>query len=103
MNNTTTIDCLRILQWNCQGAMDKYPSINLMLNDVDICLLSETMLKEKNRLAFKGFRVLRSDSENGKLGQALIFRDTLPFSIIENIPRFPEIFDIQGIKIKTRD
>lgn len=89
----------KVIYWNCQGALPSYPDINSLLNDGDVCLLSETLLSPKKKLHFKDFRTFRIDSDTNRRGLAIIIKNDLSFSIIPNTPNFPEALEIMGISI----
>lgn len=88
---------LRIMQFNIQSVKNKIPLLVTYLcdNNIDICLLNETWLKDSHRLKVFGYSVYYKNSNNGHGGVAILIKNN-----IKHIPIHTSFFqDIQNIAI----
>lgn len=61
------MDYLRIVQHNIQSINNKKPLLNILLkdNNIDVCLLNETWLKNSSpKLNFPGYACLNKNAKN---------------------------------------
>ena len=80
------INNLRIMQWNCQGAMNKKGELLNISRDFDILLLCETFLKPEKRFDLKNFNIIRTDRvSNRGGGLAIAIRQGIGFYRIHSI------------------
>ena len=70
---------LIICQWNEHSCRKKKDELEQFLksNNVDLCLLSETRLKNTDKFKICGYRVYRHDCENNKLGTAILVKNEI--------------------------
>ena len=54
----------RIMQWNCQVAMNKESDLLIIAKDFDIVLFCETFLKAGDKFALKNFNVHPSNTRS---------------------------------------
>ena len=73
------IEC-KIMLWNINSLRDfiirSYLVQQLFENQIDIALLNETMLTEKNSVFIKGYKIFRSDGK-GRKGVAILINKSL--------------------------
>ena len=89
------------MQWNARSAVSNKHSLEnfLLLNDIDIALISETWYKPNVNIQFSGFHVIRKDRIDGKAGVAILIRKKLPFKEINLINNFNEDICVCGAKV----
>ena len=61
---------------SCRKKKDELEQF-LKSNNVDLCLLSETCLKNTDKFKISGYRVYRHDCENNKLGTAILIKNEI--------------------------
>ena len=97
------IEC-KIMLWNINSLRDftirSYLVKQLFENQIDIALLNETMLTEKNSVFIKGYKIFRSDGK-GRKGVAILINKSL------KCDSYKTIQDEEGryiqIKLKEKD
>lgn len=86
---------LKIVTWNANGILAKLTTFEVLLNsqDVDICLLSETHLTNKNSLNLENYKVYNAfcPGNSARGGSSLIIKNTIEHFEIGKI----ETIDIQ--------
>lgn len=82
IRNFQDIKKLKILNWNANGVLSKKSELLIYLqsNEVDICCITETHLKEKDKLKFPGYKVYRYDRPSDRKasgGTAIIVKNNI--------------------------
>lgn len=72
---------LKIVTWNANGILSKLPIFEVFLNshEIDICLLTETHLTNKNYLNIKGYKVYNAfcPGNTARGGCSVIIKDSI--------------------------
>ena len=93
---------LKIVQWNACGILNKKIEFENFLNanNVDICLLNETLLNQKNKSKLKilNYKIYRNDSGRGT---AILIKNNI-FHYEFPILNLVEV-EATGIKIKIKN
>ena len=92
---------VQIFQWNCHGIRQRVEELKQHLSqstaNSDILCLQETFLKEKQKISFPGYKIVRHDRpDRGGGGLITLIRDTLNYSEIAG----PD--DIECIIVKVK-
>ena len=99
MNNTD----LRIATWNANGILDKRIELEIFLNiqNIDVCLISETHLTRESFLRIKGYQVYHTYHPDNKArgGSAVIVKQSLAHHQEQHVQK-PEI-QLTLVCIKT--
>ena len=94
------INNLRIMQWNCQGAMNKKGDLLNISRDFDILLLCETFLKPEKRFDLKNFNIIRTDRvSNRGGGLAVAIRQGIGFYRIHSIVNIENSLETLAVSI----
>lgn len=90
---------LRISQYNIQSVNSKKEQLINFLNNenIDICLLNETWLKDHQRFSIPGYNFYNKNSINSHNGVAILIKPYLKYNILDT--RFYE--DIQTIALSV--
>lgn len=98
---------LKIVTWNANGILAKLSTFEVLLNsqDIDICLLTETHLTNKNSLYLKNYVVYNAfcQSSSARGGSSLIIKNTIEhFELgkVENIDIQMTSVQISSLKQK---
>ena len=83
---------LRILQWNAEGLKSKSDELAIRLreNDIDLAVIQETWLQEKDSTPNVGdYTAIREDRKNNMKRGGLIFyiRKTVPYDLLGYISK----------------
>lgn len=96
------IDIIRIMAWNCNGLQKHQSELQVVLDieNIDVCLISETHFTKQSHIKFKGYTVYHAlhPDNKGRGGSAVIIKDNIKHH--ENSKH--EEPDIQSISISIR-
>lgn len=82
VKNTKSISTqANIMIWNCDS-ISNYTKRSFLLeqlytNNIQLCLLQETMLKRSDKMYMKGYRIYRADNSERRKGVAILVSDEL--------------------------
>ena len=98
-------DKLKIVTWNANGILAKLSTFELLLSslDIDICLLTETHLTNKNNLSLKNYKVYSAfcPGNTAIRGSSLIIKNTIDhFEISKVESKDIQMFIVQVISLK---
>lgn len=98
-NNIKTY--ISIAQFNIQSVNNKKPLLINFLNenDIDICFLNETWLKERSNFSVPGYFITKQDGPNGHGGVAILIKNTFKYKLF-NTPYY-DFLQTRAIIIKT--
>ena len=72
---------LKIVTWNANGILAKLPTFEMLLDsqDIDICLITETHLTNKNRLNLKNYKTYNAlcPDNTARGGSSLVIKNTI--------------------------
>ena len=72
---------INIMIWNCDSLSNytkrAFLIQQLYTNNIQICLLQETMLKKSDKLYMKGFKIYRADNSERRKGVAILISNEL--------------------------
>lgn len=76
-------DFIRISQYNIEGAMNKKPLFIKYLydNDIDICLLNETWLRDKNTFNIPSYNFVYQNGKDGRCGVGILVKNHLKYTV----------------------
>jgi len=75
---------LRLLHWNCRGAMSSLTDLQHLANSYDIICLQESLLSPSSRFSILGFHIIRQDVVSpGNRGLCVLIRDNYLFFQID--------------------
>ena len=80
-NTKNTSTQVNIMIWNCDS-ISNYIKRSFLLeqlytNNIQLCLLQETMLKRSDKMYMKGYRIYRADNSERRKGVAILVSDEL--------------------------
>lgn len=92
---------IRISQFNVEGVTNKKPLlINYLLeNDIDICLLNETWLRDTSNFKIPNYNYIGQNGSNGRCGVGILVKSVLKYSFVPT--PFYEYLQTTAIILKT--
>ncbi|CAG5093078.1 Protein of unknown function, partial [Cotesia congregata] len=80
-NSKNTIDNIKICSWNSNGLKNKLGEVIQFLNSykIDIFLINETRLSDKDKLKIKNYNCIRKDKGHTAGGVAILIRKDLAY------------------------
>lgn len=96
----TTSKSFKIIEWNSNGIKNKTYELThyLHTHDIDIALITETHLKNTDKLNITNYTIHRKDRPTQGGGVAIMIKNTINYVLIQNLQSNLEIL---GIKIKN--
>lgn len=78
---------LKILQWNCRSALNKWGEFIVLARDFDVICLNETFYKKNSYTDLKGFYCIREDDPEDVVGGgiAIYIRDYINFRRLKDL------------------
>lgn len=75
---------IRIAQYNVEGLLNKKPLLLDFLseNDIDICLLNETWLRENSVLRIPNYHFVGQNGDNGRGGVGILIKEDFKYTVI---------------------
>lgn len=94
-----TNDCLKIIFWNCRSIRNKFMELFDFLEreNIDICLLSETWLKNNNKLFSPNYSCIRVDRETTGGGVAILIKKSISYTELPSVKT--DVIENVGIRI----
>jgi hypothetical protein len=91
---------LRLVSWNARGIRNKSGEVELLLDElsIDILLVSETFLKQTDKIRINGFTCYREDRIDKRGGGVAIFINS---RIIHSTIQLPTLQNIEAVGIEV--
>lgn len=92
---------ITIAQFNIQSVNNKKPLLFnfISANDIDICLLNETFLKETSNFSVPGYDIIKQNGPNGHGGVAILIKNTFKYKVVQT--PYYDFMQTAAITIKT--
>ena len=98
-----------LVVWNARGIRGKIPELNNLINEIDILCVTESKLKEEDKLHMQGYNIERTNRRNnsniGAGGTAIIIKKSITYQRLQliNTPKLCEVTAVRINNIKHKE